>query len=121
MDVITVSADPSGIITGFVVVIFACYMFVLGWSPAFRHEMNEFLNEVFDAAMTDDEMTNLGPTLVIPPFLCLVLLGLVFLAINIKVILLPLVLLLLACLFTASRRRSELQRKALEALSKTEL
>lgn len=119
--VITIDADLSSIIAGFIVIIYAFYIFGLGAFKGFRVEVNELLSEIFDASLTIEEKDNLGPAVVIPPMVGLMVLGIMFLVLNFKAILVTMILLLAACFFTAARRANELRRKELEELGRTEL
>jgi len=121
MELTTISANLSQVIVNISVLIFSIYIFLLGWFPSFRQEVNELLSEIFDASMTDEEKVNLGPAIVLPVVAGLTLLGFVFMMINIKAALIPMGCLIVAALFTASRRRAELKRKVLDDLAKIEL
>ncbi len=121
MEVITISADLSQIIAGGAVFLYSIYLFLLGAFQRFRIEMNEILGEIFDASMTEEEKINLGPCIIIPVLMCLLLLGIIFLILNLKGILIPLVFFVFAALFTAFKRRNEISRKELADLGRVDL
>lgn len=102
-------------------VFFALYIFLLGACRPFRIGVNEFLCEVFDAALTVDEKSMIGSPVVVVPLIATTWLGVVFVLINIQVLRIPLVLLAAAVLSTAYTQRKELLRKELEDLAHTEL
>ena len=121
MELTTLDASISHLIVFAAGCAFSIYVFLLGFSVRFRREVNELLSEVFDASMTDEEKMNLGPTVVIPPVVTLILLGCVFVLMNIKALLIPGILLAVATLVTARKRAAEQQRQELVELGRVDL
>jgi hypothetical protein len=121
MELITINLDLSQTIAFFWGILFSIYIFLLGAVTGFRSEVNELLSEVFDASMSDEEKLNLGPSLVIPPIMSLILMGLTLILVNITALWIPFFLLALASLFTGFKRRQELKRKELADLGRTDL
>ncbi len=100
---------------------YAVYIFLLGACKPMRVAINELLCEVFDASLTDDEKSMVGPPVVVPPLIMLTLLGVVFMLLSIAVLGVPLLLSAGAAFSTACIRRQELLRKELEDLGRTDL